>query len=58
MDIAAERAECLFLLIIDALKPYFVQLLEKKYSFRLAQKAYYYAPKRAQRLELLKVLKQ
>ena len=44
--------------IIDALKPYFVQVMEKKYSYRLAQKAYYYAPKRAQRVELLKVLKQ
>ena len=44
--------------IIDAIKPSFTQLLMKKYSYRLAQKAYYYCPKKSTRLELLKMLKQ
>lgn len=44
--------------IIDSIKGNFVDLLMKKYSFKLAQKVYYYAPKKSQRMELLKILKQ
>lgn len=30
--------------IITKLKPFFLQLMQKKYSYHLAMKAYYYAP--------------